>query len=602
MSIPKTTMTISLLVTLSLIFLAGCSSDDVSEPTDNATGGGGDSDDIILTPLFFDTAISSAVTVSIARAENESDHEEPTDYTYVETDATTLSLNGTSVTIDGSGATADQGLINISAPGTYILSGTLSEGQVVVDSPADGTVQIVLAGVDITSSSDSGIRVDEADKAVLILADDTANSITDGTTYPAESEQNAAIWSDDDLSIGGTGSLTVTARFQDGVTSKDGLVIQDGTLTIDAPDEGIRGKDYLVIRGGVLDVTAAGDGLKSDEDEDALLGYILIQDGQITIDSERDAITAETDVLITGGTITARAGGGSYVPPDDDISTKGLKAGTLVIVDDGTLTLDTSDDAIHCDDTVLINNGTLSIASGDDGVHAELGLTINGGDLTVTRCYEGLESVLGDLVINAGLIDITASDDGINLSGDGDDPNGIHTPGDPYDMTFNGGWISVTSGTDGIDSNGSIVMTGGCLAIDGPLPGTHPEEGAIDYNGEFEISGGVLVAAGEAGVMAQTPGSNSSQPTLAITFSSSRSAGTIVTLEGDDGALSFEAGKSFQSLVVSAPWMTTGSSVHIHTGGSVTGSETEGLFDGGSVSGASLWETVNLSSTVTSVR
>ena len=586
---------------LPMAFMAGCSGDDITEPT--IDDGSADAGPITLTSFSCGIAgiNDDPFTVADALTENNADHEVTGDYAYDVTSATTITLDGTSVIVDGTGATAGGGTVTVSAPGTYVLAGTLTEGQVVVNSPDNGAVKLVLSGMSITSSSDSGIRVDEADRVVLILAEGTTNAVTDGATYPVDAEQNAAVWSDDDLSIGGSGALVVTGRFEDGIASKDGLVIRDGTITVSAPDEGIRGKDYLVVRGGTLDVTAGGDGLKSDEDEDAALGYVLIAGGTIAIEAAGDAVTAETDALFSDGMLFVRSGGGADITPDDDVSTKGLKGGVLVVVDDGTITIDASDDGIHSDGTVVVNGGTIEIATGDDGVHAELALTINSGDLIITQSYEGLESVTGDLVINGGIIDITASDDGLNLSGDGDDPAGVETPGDPYDMVFNGGRITITAGNDGIDSNGSIVMAGGCLAIDGPVPGTRPEQGAIDYNGDFGITGGVLAAAGAAGRMAQAPGTTSTQPSLAITFSSPQPAGTLITLMGDGGAMAFEAGKSFQSLIVSAPWILFGETVSLYQGGTVSGSATDGLFDGGTVSGATYLETVTISFVVTSV-
>lgn len=599
------TAMLPVILILTTVFMPGCGVDDITQPT----SGGGVTDpdpdlDAVPIPLTslscdIDGVNNAPFTVADALAENNADHEVTNDYTYDVTSATTITLDGTSINVEGTGATAAGGSVTVSEPGTYVLVGTLTDGQVVVDSPDIGAVKLVLSGASIASSSDSGIRVDEADRVVLILADGTTNTVTDGAAYPADAEQNAAVWSDDDLSIGGSGALVVTGQFEDGIASKDGLVIRDGTISVVAPDEGIRGKDYLVVRGGTLDVAAGGDGLKSDEDEDAALGYVLIEGGAITVEAVGDAVTAETDALFSDGTLFVRSGGGADVAPDDDVSTKGLKGGVLVVVDDGTMTIDSSDDGIHSNDTVVINGGTIEIATGDDAVHGDLALTVNAGELTVTQSYEGLESVLGDLVINGGTIDVTATDDGLNLAGDGDDPNGVESPGDPYDMVFNGGRITIKAGNDGIDSNGSIVMTGGCLAIDGPVPGTRPEQGAIDYNGDFEISGGVLVASGASGRMAQAPSSSSTQPSLAITFSSSQSAGSLVTITGDEDAIAFEAGKTFQSLIVSAPWFVTGETVSLHRGGTVSGSATDGLFDGGTVSGATYLRTVTLSSTVT---
>ncbi|MEK9502339.1 carbohydrate-binding domain-containing protein [Gaopeijia maritima] len=578
-----------------LLGLAACDSPTtVDEQVGDAT--------FALTALFCEVGgvNDDPFTVADALADNAADDEDASAYAYDAASATTIVFDGAAVSVTGPGATAAGSIVTVSQPGTYLFSGVLSDGQVIVDSPDDGAVQLVLAGASIASSADSGIRVDEADLAVLILADGTINTVVDGATYPDRAEQNAAVWSDDDLWIGGTGSLEVTGNFEDGIAGKDGLVIRDATIAVTAPDEGIRGKDYLVVRSGTFDIAAGGDGLKSDEDEDAALGYVLIAGGDITVDAVGDAVSAETDLLVSGGLLVVRSGGGASVTPGDD-STKGLKAGALMVIDDGTITVDASDDGLHSDGTLVINGGVTEIATADDAVHAEFTLTVNGGDLTITESYEGLEAVTGDMVFNGGTIAVTATDDGINLAGDGDDPNGVQSAGDPWDMIFNAGRITVTAGNDGIDSNGSIVMTGGCLAIDGPTPGTVPEQGAIDYNGDFEIHGGLLLAAGAAGRHAQTPGAASTQPTVAVTFSSAQAAGTLISLAGPDAGLSVAPGKTFQSLVVSAPWLSTGDALSLYRGGTVSGGADARLFDGGTLTGGTPLATFNLSSIVTAI-
>jgi hypothetical protein len=181
-------------------------------------------------------------TVADAMAANAAAHDVASDYSYDAGSATAIAFDGTAIAVTGAGASASGSVVTVTAPGTYLLSGTLTDGQVVVDSPSDGVVKLVLNGVSITSASNSGIQVNEADRTVIILAAGTSNSVTDGASYPDVAEQNAAVWSDDDLSIGGTGALVVTARFEDGIASKDGLVIASGVVTITAPDEGIRGR------------------------------------------------------------------------------------------------------------------------------------------------------------------------------------------------------------------------------------------------------------------------------------------------------------------------------------------------------------------------
>jgi len=173
------------------------------------------------------------------------------------------------------------GNVEITEPGTYILTGTLSNGQVIVNSSAEGKVRIVLSNASITNSSGAAIDVRAADEVVVVLAEGTSNSLTDGSGYDTSGEDaaDAALFSMADLTIGGTGSLIVTGNTADGIASKDGLVILGGTITVKAADDGIRGKDYLVIQDGTLDVTSAQDGLKSTNETDAQYGDIVISGG-----------------------------------------------------------------------------------------------------------------------------------------------------------------------------------------------------------------------------------------------------------------------------------------------------------------------------------
>jgi len=367
------------------------------------------------------------------------------------------------------------------------------------------------------------IFVKGAEKTVIVLADNTDNHITDGKSYifedSEEDEPNAAIFSKDDLTIYGNGSLTVDGNYNDGIASKDGLIIKSGSITVNSVDDGIRGKDYLIVKDGIISVDAKGDGLKSDNDEDVTKGYILIEDGAINIGSGEDAIEAETDVLITDGEITLSSGGGSNKSVSGTSSAKGIKGNVCLIVDDGTVTINSADDAIHSNGSLAINGGFFDISSGDDGIHADSVLGVNGGDIHITKSYEGIES-RSVIVINGGDIHITSSDDGLNVAG-GNDGSGFHGgPGDisssgDFYLYINGGYIVINAAGDGIDSNGSIVMTDGIVIIHGP---TSNMNGALDH-ASFKITGGLLVAAGSSG-MAQAPGTSSTQYSLLLNCSS----------------------------------------------------------------------------------
>lgn len=503
-------------------------------------------------------------------------------------DAVQIVLAGDAITADAAGVTVNGSQATITAAGSYSLSGALSDGQIVVDTQDKVPVRLILNGVEIANATGAPIYVAQAEAVEIVLASGTANTIVDAATYlfpnPDEDEPNAALFSKANLTISGEGALTVTGNYNDGIASKDGLVIAGGVITVAAVDDGIRGKDYLLIENGVIAVQAQGDGLKADNEEDATKGTIEIKDGVLAITAGGDGIAAETDVRIGGGQFEIVSGGGSANYVEDGPSAKGIKAGASIVIEKGVFAVDAADDALNADDSIAIRDGALTLASGDDGIHAEIAITIDAGQIEITQSTEGIES--GLITINGGDIALTSSDDGINISFD-DDTAGAPPPGfgqgattytgDHY-LYIHGGNILVIAEGDGLDSNGAIEMTGGVMVVHGP---TRNDNGALDYDGTFNISGGVLVAAGSAG-MAQAPSSSSSQPSLLLNFPSPLSAGTLIHLqiEGGDSLLTFAPRKQFQSLVFSSPALKQGDTVVVYAGGSAAEPLAGGLYQG----------------------
>jgi hypothetical protein len=529
-------------------------------------------------------------------------------------DATTvaIALNGDSISADSPGVTVEGSVATITAAGTYSLSGALADGQIVVDTSDEATVTLILNGVDISNSTSASIYVADAEAAVIVLADGSANNLTDGASYvftnPEEEEPSGTIFSNADLTITGGGALTVTGAYNDAITSDDGLTIAGGAITVSAVDDGLRGKDYLVVQSGTITVSAGGDGLKSDNEDDAALGYVAVAGGVLNVTAAGDAIAAQTDVLITGGEFNLAAGGGSGGAIADDASAKGIKGLANVLIDAGTFTIDTADDAIHSNANVTINGGTFTIATGDDGIHADATVTINGGEIAITESYEGIESAV--ITINDGNINVVASDDGINVAGGADGSGTMAGPGrggrpggdavtytGSYYLYIHGGTIVVSSQGDGLDANGAIEMTGGVVLVNGP---TNAGNGALDYDGTFNISGGFFVAAGSAG-MAQGPSASSTQNSLLINLSGSLSGGTLIHIRDSAGneILTFAPSKEFQSIAFSSPDLVTGGEYTLYYGGSSTGAATDGLYQGGSYTPGTEYTSFTVSSTVT---
>lgn len=555
------------------------------------------------------TAPGTAAT-AVAVSTNAADHDAPGDTTWNESEVVEIALQGTTANSSSNAVRVNGSTVTITRAGTYRLTGTLTNGQVLVDTADDGTVKVILNGVTISSTTNAPFAVTDAKKAVVILAKGTQNTLTDPANYvyadSSTNEPNAALFSKADLTIAGEGNLIVKANANDGIASKDGLVITGGTISVEAVDDGVRGKDYLAVKGGALAVKAGGDGLKADNEEEAGLGFVTLGGGTVRVTAGGDGIDAATNAAVTGGAVTIVSGGGSGTKLSGDISAKAIKGSAAVTVSGGTLTLDAADDAIHSNNAVTISGGTIAIATGDDAIHADTALMVNAGTIDITKSYEGLESAA--ITVNGGDITLVASDDGLNAAG-GNDGSGTLPGGAPaaggrrpdqfaatgaYTITINGGTILVSADGDGVDANGSVTMTGGTVLVQGPSANGN---GAIDYDGTFMMSGGVLVAAGSAG-MAQAPTTTSAQGALLVRLASAQKAGTVVHIQAADGTplVTFQATKAFQALTVSTPAIVKDASYDVFAGGSATGTNTGGLYTGGAYSGGTKVATVTTAS------
>lgn len=539
---------------------------------------------------------------------NQENHESADDYIWNEADVVNIKLSGTSATVDGAGATVTNSVVTIKEGKTYKVTGTLTDGQIIVDSGDDNIVRIILAGVNITCSNSAVIYIKSAKKTIVVLAENAENYITDGSNYvyaQGEDEPKATLYSASDLTLYGKGKLFLKGNYNDAISSKDGLILKDVDLTIEAVDDGVRGKDYLVVKNSSLDIEVAGDGLKSDNESNESKGYIYIESGEFEITSGGDAIQAETDLVISNGNFQITSGGGSSYGYNSSVSAKGLKAGNNLIVDYGNFDINSADDAIHSNEYLTIDDGIFEISTGDDGIHADSEIAINKGDINIVKSYEGIESAV--IVLNGGNISIVSSDDGLNCAG-GNDGSAMGRPGfggytasGNYYLYINDGYIAINATGDGIDVNGSIEMTGGTVIIHGP---TSDRDGVLDYDKTFNIkNGGVLIGAGSAG-MAQAPGTGSSQNSVALVLSSTYNAGTLIHFQKANGdeLVSFAPGKNYQLVLFSSPELVKGNSYSVYSGGSHSGTALNGLYKNGTYIPGSLLADFSVSDVLTVVR
>ena len=406
--------------------------------------------------------------------------------------ATTITLSGSSASASGSASSnvkVDGGTVTISGGGTYVISGELSSGRIVVNAPK-ADVRLVLKGASITSSDGPAIDIQDAGKAIVVLAKDSKNTLTDGPSYASGQEATAALFSSDTLTVTGTGQLDVTGSYKDGISSKNGLIITgNATIKVKAADDGLRGKDYLVVESGTLTVEAGGDALKSSEGDDETKGFISLGKASITLTSTDDAISATTDVTVKDTTLTITAGGGQanatveeQAPPGQEStadsstpSPKGINAGVSYTQDSGKVTVNAADEGLQAA-FINVAGGELSIAAGDDGINA------SNGDHVI----EGHENADSE------------SDDGSVL-------------------TIGGGEVEVSyASSDGIDSNGSAYVKGGIVVVSGQAGAM---DGSVDANGESQlvgVTGSPSVSAGDT--LTVTDASGSQVASLKVDF------------------------------------------------------------------------------------
>lgn len=388
--------------------------------------------------------------------------------------------------------------LTITEAGTYILSGTYTDQMLVVSAGDGDKVQIVLDGASMTNSEGPVIYVQNADKVFITAADGTENFLSDGADYTLTDEDttlDAAVFSRDDLTLNGSGSLTVTGNYKHGVVSKDDLVITSADLTVTAVNVGLNGKDCVKISGASASVTAGTDGIRSDNTAESDRGFISVIDSTLIITAEKDGIQAETAFLAENSSVSVTSGGGagtagaagrSFGPWSSfgtvsNESSKGVKAGVSIEISGGSLTVDSLDDSIHTDGSVSILSGIFDLRSGDDGIHAEELVTIGGGTFSITAA-EGIEGTV--IRISGGDITIRASDDGINAAHKSPD----YTPA----VEISGGTVVISMGagdTDGIDANGNITISGGSISITG--------SSAFDYDGTASLTGGTVTVNGQ---------------------------------------------------------------------------------------------------------
>ena len=432
--------------------------------------------------------------------------------TYDESEAVKITLSGKTAACNSSNVQIEDGVVTIKAAGVYVLSGTFTDGTIVVDAGDDDKVQLVLDGVSITAVDYAAIYAKNADKVFVTLAEGAENSLTVSGDYVQTDDNNvdAVIFAKCDLTLNGTGSLTVKDTTGHGIVSKDDLVVTGGTYTIDSQDHCLNGKDSVRIADGTFNLSCDEDGIHAGND-DQQDGYVYIEGGDINISVGDDALHAEGLLIITGGDI------------DVSKSCEGVEGYKI-----------------------LVTGGDIDVISSDDGFNAAGGSSGSGDN-------------------HDGFGDSSGSGDNHDGFGGGPGMDGVDmdADSDAY-ILITGGTININANGDGIDSNGYIGITGGSVYVLGPSDNGN---GAMDYGICAAITGGEIVAVGGSG-MAQGFGDESTQCSALVNFDEWIDAGETITLTDSDGkeVLSYKADKKFNSVVISTSDMKQGDNYTLTVG------------------------------------
>lgn len=477
------------------------------------------------------------------------------DASYDESSSAKIALADGATKSDSDNVKTDGDAVEITGEGTYIISGTLTNGRIIINAKDSDKIQLVLNGANINCDTSAAIYVKQADKVFITLAPSSENTLSNKSEFVAVDDNNidSVIFSKSDLTLNGSGKLTVNAAYGHGIVSKDDLVLTGGEYSITSEKQALSGKDSIRVADGI----------------DAS-GTVTVKNGNINITSGGGSENAEkkSEEFFPGGRNQQNQSAEQTTEQSDSVSAKGIKAdGNLTIVS-GEFSINSADDAIHSNSSITVSGGTYKILTGDDGIHADANLTVTNGTLNIEKSYEGLEGQT--INISGGTISIVSDDDGMNAAG-GNDESGFggkmmqddFSTDENSSITISGGKITINASGDGIDSNGNLYVKGGEIYVSGP---ENDGNGALDYSGDAQITGGTIVAAGMSG-MAQNFGSSSTQGSILLNVSS-RSSGAV-TVKDSSGSviISFTPEKEYNSVVISSPDIKKGETYTVTAAG-----------------------------------
>lgn len=497
------------------------------------------------------TAVATASEINVSEMFTDNDKE----VGYGEENSTKIELNKTTATSNSDDVSIDGTTVTIKNEGTYILSGDLENGKIVVDSEKTDKLQIVLNGANISCKGSAPIYVKQADKVFLTLANETTNTLTSTGEYEtSEDNVDAAIFSKDDLTLNGIGTLTVKSESGHGIVSKDDLVVTSGTYNINAASHGLSANDSIRIADGKFSITSGKDGLHSENTDDTKQGYIYVADGEFNITAGYDALDASSAIQSDGGTFDVTTGEGSAKaaskrggapegekpsgerpkmpsrdgekpignppsgreneepPAKPDVESSQQNSTS----ESGNTTNENTSNKSENTNTTE-NTSTEESTNSMKGLKAETNLVLNGGTYNIDSCDDSIHSNK-DITITDGTYSIKSGDDAIHAEETTKITNGNINVTKSYegieglDIELKGGKITIVADDDGInaaggnDDSGTVEpfenkggmneATNGSITISGGTIDINASGDGIDANGNLTVTGGTTYVSG----------------------------------------------------------------------------------------------------------
>ncbi|MCR4955302.1 MAG: carbohydrate-binding domain-containing protein [Lachnospiraceae bacterium] len=638
----KIVLALLLVLTMSIGLLSGCGSTDSSKKETTATAEATSSTDSATMP---------EVTWATEPKEGDAIDEEVD---------VTVTFNNDEIEVTGDNAKSMTSVkdttLTITKAGTYVISGTLKDGRIVVDTEDEEKVKIILNGVMLSNDSTSAVYVVSAPKEVILSANkNSVNIISDGEEYDESDESGAAIYAKDDLQLSGKGSLYVTGNYKKGIVSKDDLHIKNLSLYVKADDDAIRGKDSVSVENAYIYAEAEQDGIRSSNETDTEKGDIEITDSEIYLTVKQDGIQSVRNLTLTNtkavidaqgeetkstetkssetkssetkstenkSTDTAKESSTESSSGSDSSSTTGdlgeLKSqggmgqkpgnGEKPSGGGGPKNGEKPDDSQmpqngeKPDDSQMPENGEKP----EDGQMPEGNQNAEGGQDNPMAEFDsqgtssqGLQAV-GTMTVTGGNITILDSTEGLEASK-------IVVEDATFHITATDDGINAA--TDDSSVTPTFIMNSGYIVISA-------EGDGVDTNGDATIKGGTLLIYGptnggngaldydsgfkvEEGATVLAVGSSGmaqgfSESSASLEFTCDVEAGDIMSIQDSDGNVvcTFEAPKNYQCVVFTSPDITKGEEYTVYTGGSVDGDNTDGIYEDGSYKGGSTIGTV----------